>query len=106
LGAVENALLSAADKGVRGALLQVIDPQEESFPFDGRTVFESMTGAVKHETLKAGDLRSRYLDRLAERKDRLQHLARTTGWQFMTHHTDAAAASSLLWIYGAMERHT
>ena len=78
---IEDALLRAADRGVRGALLQVLDPQEEAFPFDGRTIFESMSGALRHETLKAGDLRERYLDRLAERKDRLQHLARTTGWR-------------------------
>lgn len=106
IDAVEAALLKAADKGVRGALLQVLDPQEESFPFDGRTVFESMTGALRHETLKAGDLRARYLGRLAARKDRLQNLARATGWQYTTHHTDASATSALLWVYGAMERRT
>ena len=101
---VEDALTRAADRGVGGALLQVLDPQEEAFPFDGRTIFESMTGAVRHETRKAGDLRDRYLDRLAARKDRLQMLARATGWQFRTHHTGDSAASALLWLYGAMEQ--
>lgn len=102
---IEEALLKAADRGVRGALLQVLDPQEEAFPFDGRTIFESMSGTLRHETLKAGDLKTRYLDRLAERKDRLQHLARTAGWQFHTHHTAESATNALLWIYGAMEQH-
>lgn len=102
---VEETLLRAADRGVRGTLLQVLDPQEEAFPFDGRTIFQSMTGALEHETLKAGDLKQRYLARLAERKDRLQHLARTTGWQFSTHHTGESATNALLWLYGAMERH-
>jgi uncharacterized protein (DUF58 family) len=100
---VEAALTRAADKGVGGALLQVLDPQEEAFPFDGRTIFESMTGAMRHETQKAKDLRARYLDRLAERKDRLAMLARTTGWQFRTHHTNDSAAPALLWLFGAME---
>lgn len=99
---VETALFEAADRGVRGALVQVLDPQEESFPFDGRTIFESMTGGLRHETLKAGELRARYLSRLAERKDRLSELARATGWQFATHHTGDSAASALLWIYGAL----
>lgn len=102
---VEDALLRAADRGVRGTLLQVLDPQEEAFPFDGRTIFQSMTGAMEHETLKAGDLKERYLGRLAERKDKLQHLTRTTGWQFQTHHTGMSATNTLLWLYGAMERH-
>lgn len=101
---VEEALTRAADRGVRGALLQVLDPQEEAFPFDGRTVFESMSGTLRHETLKAADLKDRYLARLAERKDRLAYLARTTGWQFQTHHTGVPATSALLWIYGALER--
>jgi len=100
---VEAALTKAADRGVRGALLQVLDPQEEAFPFDGRTIFESMTGAISHETLKAGDLRTRYLDRLAERKDRLTSLCRTTGWQFSTHHTDASGSNALLWLYHALD---
>lgn len=105
LAPIENALTAAADRGVRGALLQIIDPAEEAFPFDGRTIFESMGGTLRHETLKAGDLKDRYLARLAERKDRLAHLARTTGWQYHCHHTDTPAASALLWLWRALERH-
>ncbi len=101
---VESQLLKAADRGVRGAILMVLDPQEEEFPFDGRTIFESMSGSLRHETLKAGDLRARYLDRLAQRKARLEYLARLTGWQASTHHTDQAALPALLWLYRALER--
>jgi uncharacterized protein (DUF58 family) len=100
---VEAALTKAADRGVRGALVQILDPSEESFPFDGRTIFQSIGGGLVHETLKAGDLRSRYLDRLAERKDRLDRLARLTGWQYLSHHTSDSAQSALLWIYRAMD---
>ncbi|MEL6608064.1 MAG: DUF58 domain-containing protein [Pseudomonadota bacterium] len=101
---VEAALSKAADRGVGGALLMVLDPQEEAFPFDGRTIFESMGGTVSHETLKAGDLRERYLQRLADRKDRLAGWARAAGWQFHVHHTDTPAQAALLWLFGAMER--
>ena len=92
-------LSKAADRGVRGILLQTLDPQEEAFPFRGRTVFESMGGGTQHDTLKADGLRSRYLYRLAQRKDMLTSLARTTGWHFKTHHTDQPAASALLWLH-------
>ncbi|MEM6387802.1 MAG: DUF58 domain-containing protein [Pseudomonadota bacterium] len=101
---IEEAVTTAADRGISGALLQVLDPQEEAFPFDGRTIFESVGGTLRHETLKAGDLRDRYLDRLAARKDALRQLARSIGWQFHTHHTGASAASALLWLYTALER--
>ncbi len=103
--AVEAALAKAAERGVRGALFQILDPVEEAFPFDGRTVFESMGGTLSHETLKAGDLRARYLDRLAERKERLDHLARVSGWLFECHHTGDSAQAALLWLYAALERH-
>ena len=63
-----------------------------------------MTGSVQHETLRARDLKSRYLDRLAARKVELAQLARMTGWQFHTHHTCQSATQALLWLYGALER--
>lgn len=103
LTAVENALTKAADRGVRGLLLMVLDPSEESFPFEGRTIFESVGGTLVHETLKAGELRERYLTRLAERKARLNDLCRLTGWQFSLHHTNASAQSALLWLWRAMD---
>lgn len=103
---VKLALTKAADRGVRGVLLQVLDPTEEAFPFQGRTIFESIGGTLAHETLKAGDLRGRYRQRLAERKDELTQLCVATGWQFQTHHTDASAQSALLWIYRALDRGT
>ncbi|MGD9864145.1 MAG: DUF58 domain-containing protein [Pseudodonghicola sp.] len=100
---VELALTKAADRGVRGVLLQVLDPAEESFPFQGRTIFESMGGTLRHETLKASELRARYLDRLAARRDALSRLCRATGWQFGMHHTGDSAQAALLWLYRALD---
>jgi uncharacterized protein (DUF58 family) len=99
---VELALTKAADRGVRGVLLQILDPSEEAFPFHGRTIFESMGGGMSHETLKASDLRDRYLARLAERKADLQRLCVRTGWQYGLHHTEKSAQSGLLWLYQAI----
>ena len=103
LGGVEASLARAADKGVRGVVMQVLDPVEEAFPFDGRTVFVSMGGSVSHETQQAGDLKARYLARLAERKARLAELAALAGWLYTTHHTADSAQVALLWAYRALE---
>lgn len=103
LASVERAIGRASDRNARGAILQVLDPAEEVFPFDGRTIFESMGGTLRHETLRASDLRVRYLERLAERKNRLAALARASGWHYHCHHTGEAAQSALLWLYRAME---
>ena len=103
LAGVEAAIGAAMERGVRGAILQVLDPAEEDFPFDGRTIFESMGGSLRFETLRAGDLRARYLARLAERRERLATLARASGWHFTTHHTGQGAQPALLWLYRALE---
>lgn len=102
--AIETVLGRAADRGVSGALVQILDPVEEAFPFDGRTLFESMGGAIRFETLKARALRDEYLERLAARKDSLEAMTRRTGWRFHVHHTDAPAEPTLLWLYQALER--
>ncbi len=104
LGPTEKALTSAADRGVKGAIVQVLDPDEEAFPFDGRTVFESMQGTLRFGTLKAKGLRDAYLERLAARRDALATLARRTGWQMTTHHTGSPAEPALMWLYRALDR--
>lgn len=103
---LREALVKAADRGVRGVLMQVLDPSEEAFPFQGRTIFESMGGTLSHETLKAGELRDRYLQRLALRKAELGELCHATGWQLQTHHTGDSAQVALLWLWQALNRGT
>jgi len=104
LAGLRAALTKAADRGVRGVVYQVLDPAEEAFPYRGRTIFESMGGTLAHETLKAGDLRDRYLERLAERKAELAALCAATGWRHGLHHTGDSAQSALLWLYRAIDK--
>ncbi|WP_240607951.1 DUF58 domain-containing protein [Pararhodobacter oceanensis] len=99
---VEAALDVAAARSMRGILVQILDPVEEDFPFDGRTRFESMSGHLNYETLRAADLRGDYQARLSARKDRLALLARQSGWHSTTLHSDRPAAEGLLWLYHAL----
>ena len=101
--AARAALTTAADRGIRGIVLQILDPAEEAFPYRGRTIFESMGGTLAHETLKASDLRDAYLARLAERKAELRQLCAMTGWHYGLHHTSDSAQSALLWLYRAFD---
>ena len=101
---VEIQLAKVAGRGVRGVLLQVLDPQEERFPFHGRTIFESMGATLSHETLQAGGLRDRYRNRLEERKATLARLARAADWQYAVHSTGDDALETLLWLYRSLER--
>lgn len=100
---IADALTKAADNGIRGVLLQVLDPSEEAFPYHGRTIFQSVGGTLAHETLKAHDLRARYLARLAERKSELDTLCTASHWRYHCHHTNESAQSALLWLYRAFD---
>ncbi|MEM7295221.1 MAG: DUF58 domain-containing protein [Pseudomonadota bacterium] len=100
---VRAALEKAADRGVRGALLMVLDPQERAFPFRGRTLFESMGKAMRHETQEARSLRGAYLARLEDRIETLKAWARAASWQFDVHLTDVPPRAALTWLYHAVE---
>jgi uncharacterized protein (DUF58 family) len=96
------ALEHAAEAGVSGAYVQVIDRAEETFPFDGRLVFESMARSVKFETDRARGLQAAYRDRLAERRRDLEQTARRCGWRCLVHRTDESPRKALLWLYTAI----
>ncbi len=96
------ALAHAADQGVRGCFVQVLDETEEVFPFDGRMIFESMGRSTEFETQRARALRDAYGERLRERKARLTELARHLGWRCLFHHTSMSPRSALLWLYMAV----
>lgn len=102
IDAYEPALAHAADQGVVGCFVQVLDESEESFPFDGRMIFESMGGGTEFETQRARALREAYVGRLAERRARLETLARHLGWRFRPHRTSDSPRSALLWLYMAL----
>lgn len=103
LDGVRRSLDHAAQNNVHGVMIQVLDPQERDFPFQGRTVFNSLGGSLTFETQRAQSLASDYAERLASRQAELHALAAAAGWQFTIHHTDQSAQSALLWMYSALK---
>ncbi len=101
--ALIEQVAQAADAGVKGVIYQVLDPAEEAFPFDGRTIFRSMGGGLEYETDRARNLRDAYLDRLAALKDELRTIARRTGWLYADHRTTETPRSALVWLFAALE---
>ncbi len=106
LSAVEAALAQAVGPGrARARSFRCWTRRRRSFPSTGGRSLNAWAAALRHETLRAGDLRGRYLARLAERKDRLATLARAVGLACSRRTTPATAAqAALLWLYRALER--
>ena len=99
--AMKPVLAHAADQGVRGCFVQVLDESEEVFPFDGRMIFESMGGTTEFETQRARALKDAYGERLAERRERIIEFARHLGWRWYFHHTSQSPrAGAALALHG------
>ncbi|MCV2447545.1 DUF58 domain-containing protein [Paracoccus sp. DMF] len=100
---VLDYLAHAAGLGIGGALMQVLDPDEEGFPWEGAVLFRSGSGALRHDTRDAAGLRDAYLARLAERRALLSRAALASGWHFGTHDTGQPPAQALLWLWSVLE---
>lgn len=97
-------LAAAARAGLSGLLVQINDPDEESFPFQGHVHFAGPDGqGPAHLTQDAGGLRAGYLARLAQRRDDLRAMARDNGWRFERHDTQSDPAPALARLATALE---
>ena len=85
----------AAD-GASGHLIQILDPAEESFPYEGRTEFLSPAGEDRWIIDRAQSLRTRYRQRFDAHRAELAAIAKRLGWSFLVHHTDRPASEPLL----------
>ncbi len=90
---------------VGGTAVQIIDPAEESFPYQGRVEFKDMQQRDKVVVENASELRERYLAEFAARKQKLSDACRHLHWGHLVHHTDRSARSGLLNIHGFLSSH-
>jgi uncharacterized protein (DUF58 family) len=88
-----------AASGVRGYLLQVLDPAEETLPYGGRTRFEGLEGEGHLLVKRVETLRGEYREKMTEHQAGLAALGRSIGWHYTVHRTDSSAESALLTLY-------
>ena len=105
LDEIEALIKHYVGSGVKGHLMQVIDPAEETLPFTGRTRFEGPEGEGEILVGRPETLRADYVARFLAHREALAGLIRAAGWNFTVHHTDHAAQSALLALYTAMSVH-
>ena len=84
-------------------MIQVLDPAEETLPYEGRTEFLSPEGGDIWLADRAESLRTLYQSRLKAHRDQLQALATRLGWSFMVHHTDRPPTEPLLTLIMRLE---
>lgn len=88
-----------AARGVRGHLVQVLDPAELTLPFKGRTRFEGMENEGKLLVKRVENIRDDYTARLEDHQRGLADLTRAAGWQHLMHRTDHPPERMLMTLY-------
>jgi uncharacterized protein (DUF58 family) len=94
--AIAKSLGGIARQGVRGHMLQILDPAEESLPYNGRIEFLDEENGARYVAERAESLREGYQHRLAAHKAAVTSLARGLSWAPFLHHTDRPAVEALL----------
>ena len=94
------AIAALAAQGVRGHLLQVLDPAEETLPYAGRIRFEGLGAGIAPALVpRVEAVREVYAERVARHRAALAALAQSAGWSFATHRTDHPPEAALLALH-------
>lgn len=78
-----------------GALLQVCDPVEEGYPFNGRVRFFRPGEERERLIGRAESIRDGYLDRFTQRRQDMIQIAAEIGWRFVSTNTAEDARTPL-----------
>ena len=102
---IGDRLAAIGSHDVRGHLVQIVDPAEETLPYTGRKEFQEMVGNLKLTIGRAENLRTDYQSRVAAHRAELRELVRRLGWTLTVHHTDHSPQTALLALYGLLSGH-
>ena len=91
-----------AQRGVRGHLVEVADPVEETFPYSGRTEFHDPETGERLTVGRSETLGEDYRNLYAARRRELDTWCKRLGWSYTVNHTDRLASEALVKIHMAM----
>ena len=91
-----------AGAGLKGHLLQIVDPAEEDLPFDGRVRFEGVEERDEVVISRVETVRDDYAGRFREHREGLPAIAAALGWSFGSHRTDRPPHLALLALHAAL----
>ena len=88
-----------ASRGVRGHLVEVCDPAEETFPYAGRIEFRDPETGERLMTGRADELGEDYRLAFLARRTELRRAATRAGWSHVVHRTDRPASEALVALH-------
>jgi uncharacterized protein (DUF58 family) len=99
---VSRAVGALGARPVRGHMLQVLDPAEETLPYAGRIRFEGLEAEEPALVPRVEGVRALYAERLAQHRAGLAAIAAAAGWTFAVHRTDHPPEAALLALWQAL----
>lgn len=99
---LSDRLSALAARGLQGHLVQILDPAEEVFPYEGRHEFKDVAGKARLLVGRAEGLSEAYRQKLSNHRAGLRDLAAGLGWTFTVHHTDRPPSEAMLALYGLL----
>ena len=101
---IDQAVRTIAARGIKGHIMQVLDPAEEDLPFTGRTRFEGLEAEGEALIPRVESIRADYQTVLAAHLRGIADIARAVGWVFLSHRTDKPAQAALLELFVSLSR--
>ena len=99
---IRSMLAGLSASGAHGAMIQVVDPAEETFPYSGRIEFVEPEGGNLIVAGRAESWASDYVARLALHREQIRVETAKLDWLFSTHTTSRSAAELLLFLHSGM----
>jgi uncharacterized protein (DUF58 family) len=99
---IRRSVEGLAGRGLRGHLVQVMDPVEEALPFDGRVHFQGLEQEGDIVIGRVEAIRPDYQALLADHREALREMTRAVGWTFAIHRTDQPPQAALLALFVTM----
>ncbi len=99
---IRSMLAGLSASGAHGALVQVVDPAEETFPYSGRIEFVEPEGFGVITAGRAERWADDYVARVALHRDQIREETNKLDWLFTTHTTSRSAAELLLFLHAGM----
>jgi uncharacterized protein (DUF58 family) len=99
---IRRSVSALASLPLRGHLVQILDPAEETLPYRGRIRFEGLEAEAPSLVPRVERVREVYEERLRLHRAGVAAIAAAAGWGFLTHRTDQPAGQVLLALWQAL----
>jgi uncharacterized protein (DUF58 family) len=99
---VKAKIAQLSSNRARGHLIQVVDPAEETFPYQGRIEFLDPEGAGSITAGRAETWQADYARRLEQHRAAIRDETDRLGWSFAINRTDRPASELVLALHARM----